>query len=311
VTSGPASTASTGSAGKPAAGDSGSGELPSPGEPLPSPRFSPPPHGQGPPAAPGDPAGGRLAARVNLTISLTALLGLGSGPAEVAGFGPVDPALARQLSIRAGAHPATRWCLTVTDDSGRAIRHGCMPGRRPAQVFGDPGGGPAPSPSAQSSGGSGPAGPARPGGGPAPKAPGHPPAGAGPVKRAEPANRKLGARELTVKIAAIAQETCDHHSQEPGYEPSRRLQHLIRARSVTCSAPGCSRPAARCDLDHTVPYERGGRTCECGLAPLCRRHHRCKQAEGWRLEQPRPGVLVWHTPAGRTYITTPTEYPLS
>jgi hypothetical protein len=43
-------------------------------------------------------------------------------------------------------------------------------------------------------------------------------------------------------------------------------------------------------------------------APLCRHHHRCKQAEGWWLEQPEPGVLAWHTPAGRTYTTTPTRY---
>jgi hypothetical protein len=48
----------------------------------------------------------------------------------------------------------------------------------------------------------------------------------------------------------------------------------------------------------------------CGLAPLCRHHHRCKQADGWRLEQPEPGVLVWRTPAGRTYATTPTVYPV-
>jgi hypothetical protein len=33
------------------------------------------------------------------------------------------------------------------------------------------------------------------------------------------------------------------------------------------------------------------------------------QADGWRLEQPEPGILVWHTPAGRTYTTTtPTQY---
>jgi hypothetical protein len=43
-------------------------------------------------------------------------------------------------------------------------------------------------------------------------------------------------------------------------------------------------------------------------APLCRHHHRCKQAEGWQLTQPEPGVLVWRTPAGRNYATTPTEY---
>jgi len=24
---------------------------------------------------------------------------------------------------------------------------------------------------------------------------------------------------------------------------------------------------------------------------------------------PEPGVLVWHTPTGRSYTTTPTQYP--
>jgi len=28
-----------------------------------------------------------------------------------------------------------------------------------------------------------------------------------------------------------------------------------------------------------------------------------KQAPGWHLAQPSPGVLVWTTPAGRTYTT--------
>lgn len=43
-------------------------------------------------------------------------------------------------------------------------------------------------------------------------------------------------------------------------------------------------------------------------APLYRHHHRCKQAQGWRLEQREPGVLVWRTPSGRTYATGPTVY---
>jgi hypothetical protein len=103
---------------------------------------------------------------------------------------------------------------------------------------------------------------------------------------------------------------CHHARAEDRYRPSRRLQHLIGARNTTCTAPGCGRRAARCDLDHTRPHHQGGRTCECNLAPLCRHHHRCKQAEGWRLDQPAPGVLVWRVPSGRTYTTAPTEYPV-
>lgn len=49
--------------------------------------------------------------------------------------------------------------------------------------------------------------------------------------------------------------------------------------------------------------------CGCLDNPLCRHHHRVKQANGWQLAQPEPGVLIWHTPAGRSYTTTPTKYP--
>jgi hypothetical protein len=121
--------------------------------------------------------------------------------------------------------------------------------------------------------------------------------------------RDLVTRRLTVTVTPLAQGSCDHRHQEPGYQPSRKLQHLIWARNPTCTAPGCGRPAARCDLDHTVPYDQGGRTCECDLAPLCRHHHRCKQSQGWQLDQPEPGVMIWTTPAGRHYITRPDAYP--
>ena len=67
--------------------------------------------------------------------------------------------------------------------------------------------------------------------------------------------------------------------------------------------------AARCDDDHTIAYDQGGRTCECNLSPLCRRHHRAKQAEGWKLTQPTPGTLTWTLPHGRSYTTTPGTYP--
>ena len=110
-------------------------------------------------------------------------------------------------------------------------------------------------------------------------------------------------------MTPIARGSCQHAQAETGYHPSRKLQHLIRVRNTTCTAPGCTRPAARCDLDHTIPWEQGGPTCECDLAPLCRHHHRAKQADGWHLEQSPPGVLTWHVPSGRTYTTRPTKYP--
>ena len=121
--------------------------------------------------------------------------------------------------------------------------------------------------------------------------------------------RAIPAGGWTVTVTPITSGGCGHHRQEPGYRPSPALARLIRTRNTTCTFPGCRRPARRCDLDHTVPYENGGRTCECNLAPLCRRHHQVKQAEGWTLTQPAPGVLVWLTPAGRRYTTLPSQHP--
>jgi hypothetical protein len=50
--------------------------------------------------------------------------------------------------------------------------------------------------------------------------------------------------------------------------------------------------------------------CVCEDSPTCRRHHKCKQAPAWELEQPEPGVMRWTTPAGPTYTTRPTVYEL-
>jgi hypothetical protein len=111
-----------------------------------------------------------------------------------------------------------------------------------------------------------------------------------------------------VKPTMIAKGACDHTNAEPGYRPSRKLRHLVIARNVRCTAPGCGRAAAACDQDHTRPWDDGGITCECDLAPLCRHHHQIKQTRGWILEQPRPGVLVWTTPSGLTRTITPTAY---
>jgi hypothetical protein len=33
-----------------------------------------------------------------------------------------------------------------------------------------------------------------------------------------------------------------------------------------------------------------------------------KQSDGWTLEQPEPGIMVWITPAGLTRTINPTSY---
>jgi hypothetical protein len=91
-----------------------------------------------------------------------------------------------------------------------------------------------------------------------------------------------------------------------GYRPPAGMQRLIQRRHATCVFPTCQRRSHRCDLDHSVPHDHGGRTCKCNLAPLCRAHHRIiKQHPSWTLVQPWPGLLVWVAPSGTWHIVTP------
>lgn len=103
---------------------------------------------------------------------------------------------------------------------------------------------------------------------------------------------------------------CGHRRQTIAYRPGRRLRHLLAIRNPVCTAPGCRRSAEGCDNEHTVPFDQGGRTCECNCGPACRKHHRVKQGPGWTVTQPEPGVLAWTTPSGRTYVTRPPVYPV-
>ena len=55
-----------------------------------------------------------IASRVNLTVPLDTGIGHSNAPGLAAGFGPVDGPLARDLLAAAAAHPASRFCLTIT-----------------------------------------------------------------------------------------------------------------------------------------------------------------------------------------------------
>jgi hypothetical protein len=253
-----------------------------------------------------------LSGSVNLTMPLTAWLGLSGQPGEVAGLGAVDAGACRDLADLLARHPATRWCITVTGADGQAIAHGCAragpgPGGPPGRW---PPGGAGPAPPGTGPPGGKAAGGRLTGGLPGAGLPGAGPPGAGPPGAGLP-----GIGQITwlaqVRICGLETGTgpCTHTRETRGYRPSGTLRHLIKIRDRRCSFPGCRRPAARCDDDHTIAYDQGGRTCECNLSPLCRHHHRTKQAIGWQLTQPAPGTLTWTLPHGRSYATTPGLYP--
>jgi hypothetical protein len=235
------------------------------------------------------PAGG-FAGQVTLTVPLATAAGLADRPGELAGLGPVDPWLARDLVTAAAQNRATTWCVTVTDRHGHAVGHGCarpVPNRRATRA--------GPGPPADGAGFSFvPAG--RDG----------PPGGYGTWRLRTPG----GGPDLIVAIDSLATQDCEHRHEARGHDPGVRLRHLSQVRHATCTSPVCRRPASQCDFEHNTPYEAGGRTCLCNGGPKCRHDHRLKQQSGWKVDQLPDGTFRWTTPSGRSYDTEPTRYPI-
>ena len=234
------------------------------------------------PGQPG-PAPCGFASRVTLTAPLVTLTRLAGRPGELSRLGPVDPWLTRDLATAAARNPKTTWCLTVTDNEGHAIGHGCArPEPKPHRKRAGPG--------------------ARDGPGFAFEA------------TADPGTWRLRTPgpgpDLIITIDPITTDPCDHRHETSRHDPGVKLRHLAQVRHATCTSPICRRPAARCDHEHNIPYEAGGRSCLCNTGPKCRHDHRLKQHPRWRVDQLPDGTFRWATPAGRSYDTEPTRYPI-
>jgi hypothetical protein len=271
-------------------------------------------------AAPGQVPPG-FAANVNLTINLPDLtlplltfLGLAERPGMLSRAGPVDPGLARTLAAAAARNPGSTWCITVTGTDHRPVAHGCgRPPRKPGR--GKPG-------AARQSR---PREPARdgPAGQPGDN---HDPPGTG---TATENGTGTGTGTMRLNIAALTGNTtstrgagdleftmenldgpCDHAHQAAGHDPGVTLKHLTGILNQYCTFLTCRRPHRQSDYEHSTPFDKGGRTCLCDGGPVCRHHHRDKQAPGWHLERGNArGWFRWTTASGRTYTTGPTQYP--
>ncbi len=144
-------------------------------------------------------------------------------PISVFAPGLADPALARDLAHAAAQNPKTTWCVTVTDELGHAIGHGCA----------------RPEPKSQARQRNKPDKPGTPGGADPPRgtrirdgpgiaftASGHgPPGGYGTWKLRTGAD---GQPDLLVMLDPIAMDECDHRFQAKGHDPGVKLRHLAR-----------------------------------------------------------------------------------
>jgi hypothetical protein len=263
----------------------------------------------------GQPGSGRpVPGLLDVTLPWAVLAGWSSEPGTLGRIGPVTASQARQLAQAAETDPATQWRIIITNNAGQAIavtrirrrtRDGPAPATdnpatdNPARDELLPGAGLVGRVTltiSQDLITSSQLKPSRP------RGPGPP----GPIAATA---LRAAARALAQAAADEAAGGCAHQDQSPAYRAPPRLREYITARDVTCRFPPCRQPAWRADLDHTRPWDDGGRSCRCNFGGGCRRHHQLKQHPRWRLEQIRPGVFSWTTPAGRIYTTGPDTQP--
>jgi hypothetical protein len=262
---------------------------------------------------------------LDVSLSWQVLAGISPAPGHLGRIGPITAFQARSLAHVASGDPGTEWRIIITDTGGHAIAVTRIPrprGRdrppkpddrmRPGAGAGigiGPGAGiglvgritltisedllthpPPPSPS--------------PGSGTGPEPPD------GLLALALHAARRAAGRARAAMAADAAAGGCAHAAASPAYRPPPRLKEYIAARDLTCRSPRCRQPAWRGDLDHTIPFDDGGKTCRCNLGGLCRTHHILKHHPDWNLRQTAPGIFTWTTPAGRTYTATPDTHPM-
>jgi hypothetical protein len=262
---------------------------------------------------------------LGLNVPWATLSGDSAEPGSLTQIGPITPAQARHLADLAATDPAVDWRIIVTSPVGQALAVARLPRVSPPALAGLARTPEFPRPGRTSGS------PGRTSGSPGPD-PDDPDASLigrvtvtisqDTLTRRPLAGSAVLARAFDAAIRAAEQAAgqvaadirapggCAHTQASLAYQPPPRLKDHVTARDLTCRFPTCRQPALRCDLDHSIPYQHGGRTCACNLGGLCRHHHQLKQHPRWQLTQSAPGHFIWTTPVGRTYTVTPDHHPI-
>jgi hypothetical protein len=227
------------------------------------------------------PAGWAARTGIEIRVGLGTLLGRDQRPVEIPGLGPVTAETAR--TAVAAQRRGAEWRFAVVDDEGYLKLAG-LTRRRPRVPRSEPA--------------------------PAPVRGGivelHLPATLLSELAADPTT----SGEWAGVIADIAAQYARRDQLLAALDgtPEARfargaLARHIEVRDRCCGHPGCGRPAASAELDHTRDHAAGGPTTTANIGPHCTRHHWYKTALGWRLRQPEPGHYEWISPLGQVYRT--------
>lgn len=92
------------------------------------------------------------------------------------------------------------------------------------------------------------------------------------------------------------------------YAPDAAMRAQVHAADVTCRAPGCVKHSRYTQLDHVVPFSKGGQTTERNLQSLHTGHHDPKTQAEWTAVMDTNRDVTWTSLLGRIYRTRAHDY---
>jgi hypothetical protein len=114
----------------------------------------------------------------------------------------------------------------------------------------------------------------------------------------------LGRSDTHVTVQPVI-DLADHVHAD-AYEVRGRFRAQVDLLNPHCVFPWCTRPSRGCDHDHRVPHAAGGKSCDCNVSPLCRRHHRLRTHAGWRYTRLDETTFLWSDPHGQQFLVDTT-----
>ncbi len=233
-------------------------------------------------SAPGPTAPGATTVGIEIRAALSTLLGRDEQPGEIPGLGLLPaPATRARVALQRRA----QWRFAVTDTDGHLLSEG-VTHRRPGRI------------------------------GPHPVSRHGVPGGIVEIHIPVVLLDELlvGGRAASGDWAGVITDVAAQHAAHDAHvtdldaRPTDRFPHAALRRHTEirdryCVFPGCRRRAHAAEADHTRDHAPGGPTVTANLGAACAHDHDVKHRGGWRLEQPEPGVFVWHSPLGGQYRT--------
>ena len=90
--------------------------------------------------------------------------------------------------------------------------------------------------------------------------------------------------------------------------PDRHLQ-AVHLMSPADTFPFGSSLSRTQQVDHTIPFDAGGRSEIGNYGPMTITHHRIKTFDRWQVRQPFPGIYLWRDPPRRLLPHRPHRHP--